>query len=126
MLKNSDALQGLRVLIVEDETLIAEEIRERLIRRGVNVVDVVDTGERAIRAASLHKPALILMDIRLKGPLDGIQAADAIHESEPAPVVFLTAHSDQETLRRAKGTDPFGYVLKPFQETDKVYQVGDI
>jgi len=117
------SLQGLRVLIVEDESLIAEELRERLTRHGFNVMDVVDTGERAIQVAAEHAPDLVLMDIRLKGQLDGVQAAAAIRRSVQAPVVFLTAHSDEDTIRRAQETEPFGYVLKPFNERELVVAI---
>jgi hypothetical protein len=123
MSRHPASLQELRVLIVEDESLIAEELRERLIRHGLSVVDVVDTGERAIQVATQHAPDLVLMDIRLKGRLDGVQAAEAIRRSVQAPVVFLTAHSDQDTLRRAQETEPFGYVLKPFDDRELVVAI---
>jgi PAS domain S-box-containing protein len=118
MSTHPEILTGVRVLIVEDEILIAKEIRARLTRCGLIIVDSVDTGDRAIRAAEQHRPDLILMDIRLKGPMDGIQAVDVIRQRLHIPVVFLTAHSDQETLGRATGVQPFGYVLKPFHERD--------
>ena len=118
--------KGLRVLIVEDEVLIAEELQNRLTRLGFHVVGTADTGERAIQAAERLRPGLILMDVRLKGPMDGIRAADGIRvaaarkERDSAPVVFLTAHSDQETLDRAMGAEPFGYLTKPCDEMDLV------
>ncbi|HSE57750.1 MAG TPA: response regulator [Nitrospiraceae bacterium] len=114
----TEALDELRVLLVEDETLVAEEIKERLTRMGLHIVDIADTGEGAVEAATQYKPDLILMDIRLKGGMGGIQAADLIRRGLHIPVVFLTSYSDQETLRRAKRTEPFGYVLKPFHERD--------
>lgn len=118
MTEISDSFRGLRTMVVEDEVLIAEEIRERLTRHGMQVVAVVDTGDRAIDMAQQHHPELVLMDIRLKGPLDGIEAAQTIRGELAGPVVFLTAHSDQDTLRRAMGADPFGYVLKPLSERE--------
>lgn len=118
MSTNPEPLRGVRVLIVEDEGLIAEELRDRLARLGLLIVDVVDTGEGAIRAAEQHRPDLILMDIHLKGAMDGIQAAQAIWASSPAALVFVTAHSDEETLRRAEQVEPILYVMKPFHERD--------
>ena len=104
-----------RILVVEDEVLIAEEIRERLTTEGFTVVAVADTGAAAIALAVEERPDLVLMDIRLKGPMDGVEAAEAIYERCGVPVVYLTAHSDQATLQRAKTRAAFGYVLKPFQ-----------
>ena len=118
-----ESLEGLRALVVEDEILIAEEIRERLTRHGLTIVGIVDTGNGAIEMAEREQPELVLMDIRLKGPIDGIEAARAIRVKLAAPVVFLTAHSDEDTLRRAKETDPFGFVLKPFNERDLVVAI---
>ena len=114
----TDPNAGMRVLVVEDEALIAEEIRDRLTRLHFEVVGVADTGERAIEAAARLQPDLILMDIRLKGNMDGIEASEKIGQTLHIPVVFLTAHSDPSTIARAKGVAPFGYVLKPFRERD--------
>ena len=104
-----------RILVVEDEVLIAEEIRERLGAAGYPVVAVADTGARALELAEETRPDLVLMDIRLKGPIDGIEAGEAIYERCRVPIVYLTAHSDQATLQRAKTRAAFGYVLKPFR-----------
>ena len=109
---------GLRVLVVEDEALIAEEIQDRLTRSGFRVMGVCDTAEQAIKAADEFNPDLVPMDIRLKGKMDGIDAASRIYQRLQIPVIYLTAHSDQATLQRAKATVPFGYLLKPFQERD--------
>jgi PAS domain S-box-containing protein len=114
----ADLPARLRVLVVEDEALVAEEIRDRLERLMVDVVAVADSGEQAIRMVDETRPDLVLMDIRLKGALDGIQAAALIRERHDVPVVYLTAHSDPSTLDRAMRGAPFGYVLKPFQEKD--------
>ncbi len=103
-----------RILVVEDEVLIAEEIRERLTTAGYIVVAVADTGAQAIELASQTQPQLVLMDIRLKGPMDGIEAGERIYERFGVPIVYLTAHSDQATLARAKTKAAFGYVIKPF------------
>jgi two-component system cell cycle sensor histidine kinase/response regulator CckA len=118
MLNKPETSAGLSILIVEDEALIAEEIQDRLTRLGFYAVGIRDTGEAAIQAAEQLHPDLVLMDIRLKGKLDGIAAADRITQQLHVPVVYLTAHSDDSTLQRAKETAPFGYLLKPFQERD--------
>jgi PAS domain S-box-containing protein len=115
MLTTSQVIKGVRVLVVEDEALIAEEICEHLTGAGCEVVGRVDTGAGAVDAAFAQRPDVILMDIRLKGSLDGIEAADRIGQSVRIPVIYLTAHSDEATLRRAKATNAYGYLLKPFQ-----------
>lgn len=107
-----------RLLIVEDEALIAAELRQRLTRNGYRIVDCVDTADAAIAAAGEHAPDIVLMDIRLKGGGDGVEAARIIHEFWSIPVVFLTANADQATFQRACSTAPYGYVLKPFSEHD--------
>jgi PAS domain S-box-containing protein len=104
-----------RILIVEDEALIAEEIRERLTEAGYTVIAVADTGVAAIELVAHTRPNLVLMDIRLKGGMDGVEAAQAIFDRFAVPVVYLTAYSDQATLQRAKTRAAFGFVLKPFQ-----------
>jgi CheY-like chemotaxis protein len=108
----------LRILIVEDEALIAEEIQDRLGRLGFETTGAVDTADTAIQAVERTRPDLVLMDIRLKGPRDGIETAGYLRQHMNIPVVYLTAHSDQATLARAKETTPLGYVLKPYQERD--------
>ncbi len=102
-------------MIVEDEALIAEVLSDQLSREGCDVVARCDTGAGAIETAVRIRPDLILMDVRLKGDVDGPQAAEAIHEHLRVPVVYLTAHSDRATLQRAKAASAFGYVLKPYQ-----------
>lgn len=114
----AEGIRGLRVLVVEDEALIAEELRERLTRLGATVVGAVDTAEAAVETAIRTRPDIVLMDIRLRGKRDGIAAAADIRDELDAPVVFLTSHSDRATLERAKGSGPFGYVLKPFEERE--------
>lgn len=107
-----------RVLVVEDEGLIAQDIASTLTRIGYGVAGIVDTGPAAISAATEHLPDVILMDIRLKGTMDGIEAAEKIRRRLDVPVVFLTAHSDAATLERAKLARPYGYLVKPFEEVD--------
>ncbi len=107
-----------RILIVEDERITALDIYQRIQQLGYEPVGIVDTGKDAIEhALSLH-PDLILMDILLKGPMDGIQATEAIRSQYPCPVIYLTAHADQPTIDRAKATEPAGYVLKPVNERE--------
>ncbi|SRR6266496_2050059 len=105
-------------LVVEDETLIAEELSERLTRMGFSVVAAVDSADEAIQAAVREQPDLVLMDIGLKGESDGIHAAAEIRKLVNSPVIYVTAYSDQVTLNRVKETEPYGYVLKPFHERE--------
>jgi two-component system, cell cycle sensor histidine kinase and response regulator CckA len=102
------------VLVVEDEALIAEELRDRLTAMGMTVVGAASSYKAAIDMATETRPNLCLLDIRLRGSLDGIDVAGVVYRQMGIPVVFLTAHSDESTLERAKRTAPFGYVLKPF------------
>ena len=104
-----------RALIVEDKILIAEELRERLSRLGFSVVAAVDSAEEGIAIAVREHLDLVLMDIRLKGTKDGVQAAREIHEQVDVPIVYLTAHSDRLTVDRAKRTHYDGFILKPFR-----------
>jgi two-component system cell cycle sensor histidine kinase/response regulator CckA len=108
----------LRVLIVEDESLVALDLQERLILLGYEVAAVVDNGTAALLYAQTMKFDLALMDIHVRGEIDGIQTALALRETQDLPVVFLTAHSDEATLDRAGLSEPFGYLLKPFDERD--------
>ena len=104
-----------RALIVEDEILIAEELRERLSLLGFSVIAAVDSAEDGIAIATRECPDLVLMDIRLKGKKDGVQAAEEIRQQVDVPVVYLTAHSDRLTVDRAKRTEYDGFILKPFR-----------
>jgi|SRR5882672_13722 len=101
-------------LIVEDETLIAEELRERLSRLGFSVIATVDSAEEGIAIATRNRPDLVLMDIRLKGEKDGVQAAQEIRQQVDVPIVYVTAYSDRHTVDRVKGSEHDGYILKPF------------
>jgi two-component system cell cycle sensor histidine kinase/response regulator CckA len=111
-------MQRVRVLVAEDESIVAEDIREQLTKMGTTVVGPVASGEQAVQVAGDSHPDIVLMDIRLKGRLDGVEAAEEIRRRFHIPVVFLTAHSDDATLERAKKTQPQGYLLKPFEESD--------
>ncbi len=106
------------VLVVEDERIIAKGIEKQLKGLGYAVAGTASTGADAIRLADERRPDLILMDVNLGGEPDGIGAAEAIRAARDVPVVFLTAHSDGETLDRAKRSGPFGYVLKPYEDTE--------
>jgi PAS domain S-box-containing protein len=107
-----------KILVVEDEWIIAEDVSECLQRLGYEVCAIASTGEEALEAAERHQPVIALMDIRLRGQMDGIEAAEQISERHGIPVIFLTAHMDQQTLDRAKHADPFGYLTKPLNERD--------
>ena len=106
------------VLVVEDEQIVATELREILAGLGYRTVAAASTGLEAIARAEETHPDLILMDIRIKGEMDGIEAASRITARCNIPIIYVTAHADQETLRRAKVTGPLGYVLKPFSERE--------
>jgi CheY-like chemotaxis protein len=107
-----------KILVVEDENIVALEIKKRLQKLGYIVPSVASTGEDAISKVEGILPDLVLMDIMLKGEIDGIDAAGEIRKRFNIPVVYLTAYSDEETLQRAKLTEPYGYILKPFEEND--------
>ncbi len=106
----------LAILIVEDDAIIGQSIRSCLRKAGYGVMDTVNTGRDALTAVLQQVPDLILMDIALDGEWDGITTAQYIREKHDVPIVYLTAYADEETLSRAKTTDPYGYVLKPFEE----------
>ncbi|HEX6805392.1 MAG TPA: response regulator [Terriglobales bacterium] len=105
---------GLRALIIEDEALIAEELRGRLSGLGFEIIGTVDTAEEGIEIATRERPDLVLMDIRLRGEKDGIEACREIREEVDVPILYLTAYSDNQTVERAKQTDHDGFLLKPF------------
>ncbi|MBP1658296.1 MAG: signal transduction histidine kinase [Bacteroidetes bacterium] len=107
-----------RILIVEDGLIMARDIERRLQSMGYGVVGLASSGEEAIKAVTRAKPDLVLMDVRLKGSIDGIQTAEKIHTLADVPIVYATAYSDDATLTRARQTEPFGFVLKPFEERE--------
>ncbi|MEX2442083.1 MAG: EAL domain-containing protein [Alkalispirochaeta sp.] len=107
-----------RVLIVEDEKIIALDLQRRLEKFGYSVVALAATAEEAVEAALEYYPDIVLMDIMLGGNRDGIDAAIEIHERYNVPIVFLTAYADERTVERAKKAEPVGYVLKPFKERE--------
>jgi len=105
-----------KILIVEDESIIAEDISDSLISLGYRITGMVYSGEEAIEAAAKCRPDLVLMDVNLQGEIDGITAAAEIRARFQIPVVYLTAYADENTLRRVNATKPFGYIVKPFEE----------
>jgi CheY-like chemotaxis protein len=111
-------MSGERILIVEDESIFAMLIKGKLNSSGYEVADWVDTGENAIKRAKELMPDLILMDILLKGKMDGIEASKQIRNSLDIPIIYLTAYSDDDVLKRARITEPYGYLIKPFREDE--------
>jgi PAS domain S-box-containing protein len=103
------------ILVVEDEIIVAWDIKETLEKLGHTVVDLVVSGAEALELTATDRPDLVLMDIRLEGDMDGIVAGGEIYDRFNIPVVYLTAHADEFTLERAMKTAPFGYIIKPFQ-----------
>lgn len=109
-------MADVKIMVVEDEGIVALDIQSKLERMGYEVSAVVSSGEEAVEKAGAMHPDLALMDIQLDGEMDGIEAADQIRSRFDIPVVYLTAFSDENTLQRAKISEPFGYLLKPFEE----------
>jgi signal transduction histidine kinase len=107
-----------KILIVEDERVVARDIEYRLTRLGYQIAGSTRHGEEAVRLAAEARPDLVLMDIRLEGEIDGIAAAEEIRKRLLLPIVYLTAYADEDTLQRARITEPFGYILKPFDERE--------
>ena len=111
-------MSKINVLVIEDESIVSKDLQHSLTKLGYNVVGAASNGEKAIELAGLKNPNIILMDIMLKGDMNGIEAAEKIKELYSVPIVFLTAYSDESTLSKAKITEPYGYILKPFKEID--------
>lgn len=107
-----------RILIVEDEKIIAKDLELRLIQMNYDVAACVSTGKEALALVKSEHVDLILMDIMIDGDIDGIETAELIHQQMDIPIIYLTAYADEITFQRAKLSDPFGYLLKPFQERD--------
>jgi two-component system, LytTR family, response regulator LytT len=111
-------MENLNIFIVEDESIVAKDIQNSLIKLGYNVLGIANNGKDAIDKILELKPDLILMDIMIKGDLTGIDVSEKIREKENIPIIFLTAYADEGTLAKAKITEPYGYILKPFKEID--------
>jgi PAS domain S-box-containing protein len=107
-----------RILIVEDEGIIAEDLQMSLQDLGYEVSGIVTRGKEAVRTAAETRPDLVLMDVVLQGEMDGIEAANEIHTLLKIPIIYLTAYSDDKMLERAKNTEPFGYLIKPFRDRE--------
>lgn len=103
-----------RVLIAEDEALVSSSLKNFLQKNGYEVVAAVPTGEEAIKNVAEYKPDVVLMDIELNGKLDGIEAAKIIYACWNVPVIYLTAHNEEEIIEKVIETNPFGYILKPY------------
>ncbi len=110
--------KAIKILIVEDELLIAKNLSHKLEKLGYEIADVVSCGADAIQRAGEMKPDLILMDIVIKGDSDGIETAAIIHQKLDIPIIYTTAYADDETLQRAGNTGSYGYLLKPFKERE--------
>jgi diguanylate cyclase (GGDEF)-like protein len=106
------------LFIVEDESIVAMDLRQKLVGNGYGILGIASTGEEAVKRVLELKPDLVLMDIHLRGEMDGITAAAIIQEAANIPVIYLTAFADTSTLTRAKITGPYGYILKPYEERE--------
>lgn len=107
-----------KILIVENEKIIAEDIRRTLIGFNYNVVGIVSIGKEAIEKAAEFNPDLVLMDIKLEGSMDGIETAERIYHSFNTPIIFLTAYANEKILQKATSSAPFGYLIKPFEDRE--------
>jgi diguanylate cyclase (GGDEF)-like protein len=111
-------MAGKKILITEDERIVAEDIKRTLKKFGYEVTGIVPSGEGVFAELEKYTPDLILMDINLKGSLNGMQVAQMVKKSHNIPIVYLTANADEKTMNTAKITEPFGYILKPFEERE--------
>ena len=118
MTPEHDGPQRPKILIIEDETITAHHLRRVLIRLGYEVAGVAASGASALDLIEQRSPDLLLADIGLEGEMDGIEVATGARELWKTPTVFLTAYSDPETMRRARVTEPYGYLVKPFAEEE--------
>jgi CheY-like chemotaxis protein len=109
-------MSGEKIFIVEDERIVADDLKRMLERMGYQVVGLAASAEEAIQKIEATKPELVLMDIHIQGSLDGIDVAEHVITQFDIPVIYLTAYADEPTVGRAKGTLPSGYILKPFDE----------
>jgi two-component system, LytTR family, response regulator LytT len=111
-------MSKIKILIVEDESIVAKDIQNSLKKLGYNVPAIVASGEKALLEIEENNYDLVLMDIMLKGEMSGIEAANLIREKIQIPVVFLTANADEKTVGKAKVAEPYGYIIKPFREKE--------
>lgn len=108
-------LQKPKILVVEDEIIVAVNLGQKLKKLGYELVGITSSGEEAIQKAEENHPDLVLMDINIEGNLDGIETAEVLRNRFHTPVIYLTAYADENTLDRAKKTQPLGYIVKPFE-----------
>ena len=111
-------MSGETILIVEDEMISAMSTKQDLIRLDYNVVGVADTGKKAIKSANELKPDLIMMDITLKGEMDGIETAKQINENLDIPIIYMTGYSSDDVLNHMTKTETYGYLCKPFEKEE--------
>lgn len=111
-------MEQAKILVVEDETIVARDIQQSLTRLGYDVPATATSGEEAIRKTKEIHPDLVIMDIVLKGQMDGVETAHEITRRFDVPVIYLTAYADEKTLERVKTTSPAGYMLKPFHPNE--------
>ncbi|HRP51907.1 MAG TPA: response regulator [Fluviicola sp.] len=106
------------VLVVEDEFIVSKDIQSSLKKLGYHVIGAAPSGEKALEILEEDQPDIVLMDIMLKGDMNGIETAEIVKNQYAIPVIYLTAYADEATLTKAKVTEPYGYILKPFKEID--------
>ncbi|MCK4359104.1 MAG: PAS domain S-box protein [Candidatus Cloacimonetes bacterium] len=111
-------MRKIKILIVEDEAIVAKDTENMLDSLGYKIVEIVTNGIETLKKIEEIQPDLVLMDIVLTGNIDGIQIAEQIRDQYNIPVIYVTAYADNNTLQRAKITDPFGYIIKPFEERE--------
>jgi CheY-like chemotaxis protein len=104
-----------KILVIEDEGLVAKDIGNMIRQLEYETPYIVHSGEEALKMLSEVRPDLVLMDIGLRGEIDGVETAERIKAQVEVPIIYLTSYSDEDTLQRAKGTDPYGYIIKPFE-----------
>ncbi|MBA4239299.1 MAG: hypothetical protein C0448_01135 [Sphingobacteriaceae bacterium] len=110
--------KGKKILLVEDEVIIAMDLRASLENQGYIVIDHVTRGEDVIQVIEKKRPDIILMDVKLEGELDGVETAQMIYDNYDIPVIFITSYSNKSIINRAKKTNPFGYIVKPFEDRE--------
>jgi len=111
-------MKDFRVFIVEDEAIVADDIAESLRSFGYSVAGTAYSGETAVEKIAQARPDLVLMDIHLAGSMDGVETAAQIHTTSDVPIIYLTAYADRTLLERAKLTQPYGYIIKPYDERE--------
>ncbi len=116
-------MENIKVLIVEDEKIVGMYIRDSLESEGYEVIGVLPSGERVIELITNFNPDIVLMDIILKGNIDGIETTELIQKRYNIPVIYITAHTDKSTINRAKMTEPYGYLVKPFNEKELIITI---